>query len=571
MARLMPGHDRVAGGFPGPERRLAVARRPRSFSWARRRRLLLAWARRNGLYRPSPPAGTRRPRSGVWARRGVLAATLLAVAFVPYPVAGSASVPSAGACHGPCRRAGPAGNVLWAAALPGQWTTSAGLTGTVPVSGQAYAAVGDGVAVVGLGMRVRGYGARTGRTLWDATVTGFPADASIVSVRAWPGIVTVGVSYGPDAASRAEVVVASATGRQIRWYPAAPFGGAVAASPQTTVIVGATAVTAYANRTGAVRWSRPTGPAAQAWQVNGPDLYVTEAGGGYLGSAPVTALRRIDLDNGLESIIRPSASAFPGSLSGVAGDVVLFSAATGVTAFDGAGGLRLWSLADAVFEGTDPAQGLFYLTEGTTLVGVNPLTGHVRARASGSAVAGSAGMFAVRDGVALGLDQGPNGEAWGYDVGLQRVTWTTPGLPWPHYFVDIGGIGGSAEPGGATVIVADCAKLAPTPPPSPPGSPSPPAPRRPPARPPPRPPPRPPGRAGRRGRRRRHRNPASSASVPSSSPSTARRRPRDGCPRPGYACQHDESSGQGHQARRPVPAALPVAGVPGRRVEEVRR
>ena len=172
--------------------------------------------------------------------------------------------------------------------------------------------------------------------LWDATLTGFPADASIVSVRAWPGIVTVGVTYGPDAAARAEVIFASATGRQIRWYQAAPFGGAVAASPQTTVIVGATAVTAYANRTGAVRWSRPTGAAAQAWQVNGPDLYVTEAGGGYLGSAPVTALRRIDLDDGLESIIRPAASAFPGSLSGVAGDVVLFSAATGVTAFDGA-------------------------------------------------------------------------------------------------------------------------------------------------------------------------------------------------------------------------------------------
>ena len=441
-----------------------MARRPRSFGWARRRRLLLAWARRNGLYRPSLPAGTRRPRSFVWARRGVLAATLLAVAFVPYPVADSASVPPAGACHGPCRPASPAGKVLWAAALPGRWTTSAGLTGTVPVSGQAYAAVGDGVAVVGLGMRVRAYGSRTGAALWDATLTGFPADASIVSVRAWPGIVTVGVTYGPDAAARAEVIFASATGRQIRWYQAAPFGGAVAASPQTTVIVGATAVTAYANRTGAVRWSRPTGAAAQAWQVNGPDLYVTEAGGGYLGSAPVTALRRIDLDDGLESIIRPAASAFPGSLSGVAGDVVLFSAATGVTAFDGATGLQLWSLADAVPEGTDPAQGLFYLTEGTTLVGVNPLTGHVRARASGSAVAGPAGMFAVRDGVALGLDQGPNGEAWGYDVRLQRVTWTTPGLPWPHYFVDIGGIGGSAEPGGATVIVADCAKLAPTPP-----------------------------------------------------------------------------------------------------------
>ena len=263
-----------------------MARRPRSFGWARRRRLLLAWARRNGLYRPSLPAGTRRPRSFVWARRGVLAATLLAVAFVPYPVADSASVPPAGACHGPCRPASPAGKVLWATALPGRWTTSAGLTGTVPVSGQAYAAVGDGVAVVGLEMRVRAYGSRTGAALWDATLTGFPADASIVSVRAWPGIVTVGVTYGPDAAARAEVIFASGTGRQIRWYQAAPFGGAVAASPQTTVIVGATAVTAYANRTGAVRWSRPTGAAAQGWQVNGPDLYVTEAGAATWGPHP---------------------------------------------------------------------------------------------------------------------------------------------------------------------------------------------------------------------------------------------------------------------------------------------
>jgi hypothetical protein len=148
---------------------------------------------------------------------------------------------------------------------------------------------------------------------------------------------------------------------------------------------------------------------------------------------------------------------------------MLFSAASGVTAYDGLTGLKLWSIEGAVPEETDPAQGRFYLTEDTTLVGVDPLTGHVIARASGSAVAGSAGMFSVRDGVALGLDQGPNGEAWGYDVSLQRVTWTSPSLPWPHYFVDISGIGGSADPGGAAVVVADCAKLAPPTLPSAPG------------------------------------------------------------------------------------------------------
>jgi hypothetical protein len=127
-------------------------------------------------------------------------------------------------------------------------------------------------------------------------------------------------------------------------------------------------------------------------------------------------------------------------------------------------------MSGVVAEGTDPARGRFYLTQGTTLIGVDPVTGHIVARASGSAVAGSAGMYAVRNGVALGLDQGPNGEAWGYDLGAQRVTWTATGLPWPHYFVDIGGIGGSAQPDGATVIVAACAHLAPNPAPSPSGS-----------------------------------------------------------------------------------------------------
>jgi outer membrane protein assembly factor BamB len=396
-----------------------------------------------------------------WARRGVLAASLLAVAFVPYPVAGNAPAPPAGRCAGACQAGGPAGKVLWATKLPGEWTTSTGLAGTVPVSGQAYAAVGNGVAAVGVGLSVRAFNSRTGTPLWSAELSGFPAGAAIVSVRAWPGVVTAGVGYGPGARSRTEVVISSSSGRQVRRYAAGPFGGAVAASQRTTVVVGATAVTGYDSLTGAVRWRRATGAAAQAWQADPPYLYVTVAAGGYLGSGPVTALRRIDMGTGAEAIVRPAAHSFPGTLGGAVQGVVLFSAASGVTAYDGLTGRRLWSLSGVVPEGTDPAKGRFYLTQGTTLIGVDPLTGRIMARASGSAVAGSAGMYAVRNGVALGLDQGPNGEAWGYDVGAQRVTWTATGLPWPHYFVDLGGIGGSAEPDGATVIVAACARLAP--------------------------------------------------------------------------------------------------------------
>jgi hypothetical protein len=29
-------------------------------------------------------------------------------------------------------------------------------------------------------------------------------------------------------------------------------------------------------------------------------------------------------------------------------------------------------------------------------------------------------------------------------------------LPWPHYFVDLSGIGGSADPGSRTVILTAC-------------------------------------------------------------------------------------------------------------------
>jgi hypothetical protein len=408
--------------------------------------------------------------SFVWMRRGVLAAALLAVAFAPYPVSGNGAAQPGGRCQGACRPAGPAGKVLWTARLAGQWTASSGLAGTVPASGQAYAAVGSGVAVVGSGTSLSAFSSRTGTALWTASLPGFPAGAAIVSVRAWPGVVAAGVAYGPGGRSRTEVIVSAATGDQIRRYAAGPFGGAVAATAQTTVVVGPASVTAYANRTGAVRWRRPTGRAAQAWQIDGSYLYVTVAADGYLGSQPVTALRRIDVSSGAQAIVKPPGHAFTGALGAAVDGVVLFSAASGVTAYDGMSGMRLWSLKGVVPEGTDPSRGRFYLTQGPNLIGVDPLSGRIVARAPGLAVAGTAGMYAVRDGVALGLDQGADGEAWGYDVTAQRVTWTATGLPWPHYFVDIGGIGGSAEAGGATVILTDCAKLAPKAAPAPSGS-----------------------------------------------------------------------------------------------------
>jgi hypothetical protein len=405
-------------------------------------------------------------------RRWVLAVVLLGVALIPYPLAAAYNGTPAAACRSGCRQVSAL--IRWTRALPGTWAVLPGLTGTVPASGLAYVSVGDGLAVVGAGLTVYGYSAQTGAPLWTQTLTGFPAGAAIVSVRTWPGEVTAGVTYTRAGHSeRTEVVISGLDGTVTRSYPAAVFGGAVAASAQYTVIVGTTAVTSYDNATGKVRWSRSTGPVAQAWRTAGSTLYMAESEGGFEGSDPVTALRKINLVTGVQVVVQPLLGlSFPGTLSAALGAVVLFSSAQGVTAYDGTSGVRLWSIAGAVAEGSDPQKDRIYLTVGSNLMAVNPRTGRVTATASGSAVYGSAGIYVVRDGVALGLDQGAAGDAWGYNISAQRVTLAAPGLPWPHYFVDLSGIGGSADPASNLVVIAACAQLAPASPPSPTATPT---------------------------------------------------------------------------------------------------
>ena len=397
-------------------------------------------------------------------RRWALALVLLGIVLAPYPSSGAAIGAPAAACRSGCRAGSVPSMIIWTKPLPGSWSVGSGLTGTAPTSGLAYVAVGYGVAAVGTGLTVYGYSSKTGAPLWRQTLTGFPAGAAIVSVRTWPGEVTAGVSYSsaghPD---RSEVAISGSTGTQWGRYPAAEFGGAVAGSRRYTVVVGTTAVTSYDNATGRVRWQRPIGPVPQAWRTDADSLYVADSPGGLLGSAPASTLRKINLATGAESVVPPlEGLLFTGALSAAFDGVVVFSSAAGVTAYDGTTGAWLWSMPGAVPESTDPRQHRLYLTKGSNLIGVNPVTGQVTATASGSAVNGSAGIHVVRDGVALGLDQGAGGDAWGYNVGAQRVTLAAAGLPWPHYFVDLSGIGGSADPASDLVVIAACAQLAPS-------------------------------------------------------------------------------------------------------------
>ena len=382
----------------------------------------------------------------------MLAVVLAGAAVIPGYATGSA----AGPCSGP--DCGPAGKVLWTRLLPGPWTAS-DTSGTVLASGQAYAAAGGQVAAIGFGLTVAAYDLRTGRPRWTTALTGLPAGASIESVRAWPGVVTVGVAVPRTRRGRVlrrEVVLRARSGAKIRAYPAAAYGGAVDATAAATVIVGRTSVTSYDNESGRARWRRRTGRVPQAWRANGKALYVTIAAGGYLGTAPVTGLRQISLRTGAQRLIRPRGGSFDGALSGAFDGVVLFSGARGVTAYSGATGQRLWVRAGVVPDSADQLQSRLYLTKGSTLIGVNPVTG---ARNRRRVSPGSAGLYGVRGGVALGLDQGPAGDAWGYDVARKRVVWTTPALPWPHYFVDLSSIGGSADAAGGTVLIASCADL----------------------------------------------------------------------------------------------------------------
>ena len=395
--------------------------------------------------------------SSAWTRRGALAALLVGVVLFPGHVA---SVASRSCRVGECPTDGA---VRWSRQLTGSWIAENGEQGTVFGLGQAYAAVGGNVAVVGFGLSVDAYDADNGFPRWTASLTGLPVGSDIVSVRAWPGVITVGTqlpagsadSGRPSPAPREEIVLNAVTGKRIRAYPAAAYGGAVSASTARTVIVGTTAVTSYDNATGAATWRDPIGTAAQAWRLDGADLYVTISARGVLGAAPVSAVRQIALRTGAERLIRPPHGPFAGTFSGVADGVLLFTG-TGRLAGYSTGTGRHWLRSGAVYEGNDPVQRVIYVDIGSALVGIDPRTGRTE---RGAAVPGPSGTYGVRAGVALGLDPGAAGAAWGYSITRRHVIWTTRSLPWPHYFVDLSGVGGSADPVDDTVLLATCGRV----------------------------------------------------------------------------------------------------------------
>jgi len=384
-------------------------------------------------------------------RRGALGLILVAVVLFP---GGAAALRSK-----TCREPGcPAhGAVIWSRVLTGSWQVQNGAEGTVYGDGQAYAAIGSGVAAIGFGLTLDAYDEATGFPRWTAALAGVPLGSTIVSVRAWPGVVTAGVSVADAGAtaSREEFVLNAATGKQIAVYPAASLGGAVSANRTRTVVVGPDGVTCYANSSRKVLWRHLTGASGQAWEVDGSDLYVTVSATGEAGTAPVTAVRQISLKTGAQRWIRPDGRSFAGRLSGAADGSLFFSGESGLSIYSTATGRLTGYRAHAVPEVVDPVQQVLYVEVNGALLGIDPVTGH---NERGTSYPGPPGTYGVRGGVALGLDPGADGAAWGYRIARKHVSWTSRVLPWPHFFVDLSGIGGSVDPSSGMVLLMTCGK-----------------------------------------------------------------------------------------------------------------
>ncbi len=407
---------------------------------------------------------TRKP--GAWARRALLVVVLLGAAVIP----GKASSQQVAHCTG--LRCTTAGSVLWTHALPGSWMAQSGVSGTVTEQEAAYAAVGGGVAVVGSGTEVTGFQASSGKRLWHVGLPAIPAGSAIVSIRAFTGVVAVGVEppAGQGDAARYEMILSATTGRLIRTYPAAAYGGAVEADATRTVIVGTSEVRASANASGRVLWRRDIGSGSPAWRVAGQYLYVADTGSRDAAAA-VPALLRISLVTGGVQMVRPRTGNFAGTLSDVidvgqgSGQppevVLVFSGASGVTAY-GLDGSLIWTKHSAVPELADTGAGVLYVAEGSMLAGLQVASAS-GAVVSTAAISVAASLYSVSDGVALGLDQNALGEAWGYSLSSRRVVWTSTALPWPHFFVDLSGLGGSASPGTDIALLATCAQVGPRP------------------------------------------------------------------------------------------------------------
>jgi len=141
-------------------------------------------------------------------------------------------------------------------------------------------------------------------------------------------------------------------------------------------------------------------------------------------------------------------------LTGVIGGELVFSSSSGLSMYSVANGHLTGYRRRAVTEWTDPVQNVLYANIAGVLTGIDPATGRNKPD-EGAAI--PAGAYGVRAGVALGLDPGDQGAAWGYSLAKRRVIWTAKPPPYPHYFLaESSGLGGSADRASGMVLLVTC-------------------------------------------------------------------------------------------------------------------
>jgi hypothetical protein len=102
------------------------------------------------------------------------------------------------------------------------------------------------------------------------------------------------------------------------------------------------------------------------------------------------------------------------------------------------------------------AQDVLYANVAGTITGIDPLALQNEVADQGASM--PSGFYSVRAGVAIGLKPGAGGAAWAYSIRKRRMIWTAMPLPWPHFFADPSGLGGSVDQATGMALVVTCAK-----------------------------------------------------------------------------------------------------------------
>ena len=147
--------------------------------------------------------------------------------------------------------------------------------------------------------------------------------------------------------------------------------------------------------------------------MDGRSLYVTVSAAGYLGSAPVTAVRRINLVTGAERVIRPAHGSFAGTFSAAFDGMLLFAGSADLSAYRATTGQLVWRRAGVVPQSEDVTRQTLYVTSGNGLTGLDP-----RHRGTDQKVGGPGVIRPVRRQGRCGARPGPGGA--GRCVGVRR-------------------------------------------------------------------------------------------------------------------------------------------------------